>query len=127
MIIRDLTPDDIPALRALAEASGYPYPDLTGPHIETVQVVTDSDGNIIMACAAKRLVELYLYVNPALSASVKIQCLQLLHKGVAASLRDNGYNSVEAFLPAEIAAKFGRRLERTFGWFKNWKSWTLRF
>ena len=52
---------------------------------------------------------------------------KLIHKGMAEHLRPLGYTSVEAFLPPSVSERFGRRLERTFGWVKNWPSWTRRF
>jgi hypothetical protein len=126
MKVRQLRAEDIPVLNAIAERCGYPYPDLTGDTIETVLVVVDADDQPLMACAAKRLIELYLYVDPAHHPTVAHQCLQLLHSVMPTILREFGYNSVEAFLPPSIAAKFGRRLERSWGWVENWKSWTRR-
>lgn len=112
----------------MADASGFPYPDLSGPHIEAVRVAVDSDDQPIMAVAAKRLVEMYLYVDPAHSPAVRIDALKAIHHDMATALREIGYTEGEIFLPPEIAGKFGRRLERTFGWVKNrWENWTLRF
>lgn len=125
--IRTLKASDIPILGAMAEASKFPYPDLNHPHIEAVLVITDDADRPIMACAAKRLIELYLYVDPACSPAVKMAALNTLHKGMSAVLREIKYNSVECYLPEQIAAKFGRRLERTWGWVKNWPSWCVRF
>lgn len=80
-----------------------------------------------MACAAKRLIELYLFVDPDSPTTVKASAIGMLHQGMANQLRALGYNSVECFVPNQIAAKFGRRLERTFGWIKNWPSWVRKF
>lgn len=80
-----------------------------------------------MACAAKRLVELYLYVDSEASPGVKMNALSMLHRGMAETLRAKGYNVCEAFLPPIVSGIFGRRLERTWGWIKNWPSWTVRF
>lgn len=110
----------------MAAESGFPYPELNGPLIESVVVVVDSEDVPLMACAAKRLVELYLYVSPQPPA-VRMKALSLLHQGMAEALREKRYNSAEAFLPINVSGKFGRRLERTFGWIKNWPSWTIRF
>lgn len=126
MHCRPLRESDIPILRKMAADSGFPYPDLDDPLIESVIVVVDSSDVPIMACAAKRLVELYLYVSPQRPA-IKMKALELLHQGMAQPLRDKLYTSAEAFLPENVAAKFGRRLERTFRWMRNWPSWTIRF
>lgn len=127
MISRPLRDSDIPILQELAVKSGFPYPNLDHQHIEAVEVVTDSEGRIIMACAAKRLVELYLYVDQERSSAVKMSAIRQLHQGMAEKLRAKDYNSCEVFLPPQIAEKFGKRLERTWNWVKNWQSWTTRF
>ena len=80
-----------------------------------------------MACAAKRLVELYLFVDPDRAAAVKMTAMRLLHKDMGETLRERRYDGCEAFLPPSVSEKFGRRLERAFGWVKNWPSWTIRF
>lgn len=128
MRIRKLQDSDLPALRAMAEASGYPYPDLSNPLIEAVHVVVDDQDQPIMACAAQRIVELYLFVSPeATHPAAKLHALRLLHDSMAAGLRAKGYGEANAFLPPSLAAQFGRRLERTFGWVRNWASWCRGF
>lgn len=118
---------DAPVLRGLGEKAGFPYPDLSHPHIESVEVVTDSEGRIIMACAAKRLIELYLYVDPDCSPAVKMGALRMLHQSMAERLRAQGYESADLFLPPVIEKSFGRRLMKSFGWARNWPSFCKRF
>lgn len=127
MIIRPLRASDIPILQDLAARSGFPYPELNHPHIEAVLVVVDSGDKPIIACAAKRLIELYLYVDGDRSAPVKLAALNLMHRSMAQTLRDKLYSSCDVFIPPQIAEKFGKRLERTWRWAKNWQSWTIRF
>ena len=129
MTVRPLRSSDIPILQELAERSGFPYPpDLSHPHIEAVLVAVDSEDRPIIAVAAKRLVEIYGYVDSERSPVVLLSAWKLLHGAMAQELRNLSYNSVEAFLPPSIAEKFGRRLERTFGWVKNhWSNWAIRF
>lgn len=123
MTLRPLRPSDIPILQQRAEQSGYPYPSPS--ETELIVVVVDADGQIITACAAKKLVELYLWPSNA-SPAVLAAALALLHREMPKVLLSLGYKSAEAFLPPEISGKFGRRLERTWGWIKNWPSWTRR-
>jgi len=129
MRCRALQQSDIPALRAMAEASGYPYPEISDfstrkeGTIEAVLVVADDQDQPVMACAAQRIVELYLFVGDGGTPALKLHALRLLHDSMAAALRAKGYQDANAFLPPSIAAKFGRRLERTFGWVRNWQSW----
>lgn len=127
MTARPLQESDIPILAAIAASSGFPYPDFSDPLIELVHVVVDSQDRPVIAVAAKRLVEVYLYVDPERSPVVKMDALKMAHSSMATSLRDIGYNNAEAFVPPDIASAFGRRLERTFRWVKNWQSWTIGF
>lgn len=122
MTVRPLLPEDLPELNRRAEASGFPY-DLTDT--EAALVVVDADGSIVTACVAKRIVELYLYPMQG-STLTKKRALELLHERMPPLLKANGYNYVEAFIPREIAERFAKRLERTFGWVKNWQSWTRK-
>ncbi len=124
---RALDSADIPALDALAARSGFPYPKLDDPHVEAVRVVVDSQGRVLMACAAKRVTELYLYVGEGTPVT-KMGALRLLHRGMAQELRQLGYSEVNVQLPPPVAAKFGRRLQRSFGWMRNhWENWFIRF
>jgi hypothetical protein len=121
MTDRELRPEDIPELEEIAAKSEFPYPDLR--NVEAGRVVVDADGKIVMAAAAKRLVEMYLYVGESTPA-VKMQALSLIHNSLTRELKEKGYHSVEAFLPPQVEKRFARRLERTFRWVRNWPSWT---
>jgi len=110
----------------MASASGYPYPDLTEP-LEAVLVLADDEDQPVMAVAAKKLVELYLWCSKGMSPHENIAALRLLHDEMAEELKKKAYNSVEAFLPPSVSKQFGKRLEKTFGWVRNWPSWTRRF
>ncbi len=127
MTVRAQKSRDIEKLKALAARSGFPYPEVDDPHIEAAQTVVDSTGKIIVSCVAKRLVELYLYVDPDQSPAVKLDALKLLHRSMAAELCKLGYDSAESFLPPQIEKRFGRRLQRTFGWVRNWASFCIKF
>ena len=128
MRTRPLEESDKEVLDRLADQTGFSYPNLDDPLIEAVEIVVDSEGIPIMAAVAKRLVETYLYVSPGQSPAVQIEALALLHESLAQRLRELRYNSCEAFLPESVSKKFGRRLERTFGWIRNpLASWTKHF
>src|ERR1035441_7365070 len=125
MKIRSLKVSDIPALRDMAARSGYPYPDLASdPTLEAVLVVVDDEDRPLRAAAAKRLVELYFWCDTNLTPHENLAALRLLYDGMVEELRAKGYHSAEAFLPESVSRKFGRRLERTFGFMRNWPSWT---
>ena len=128
MTIRKLHVNDIPALRAMYEAQGFAYdfPDLTGPHMEAVLVVEEEGGKIIAAVAAERLCQLYFLCGDVDHPAAKLAVIRALHTQMADALRAKGYKEANAFLPPPIAETFGKRLERTFGWTRNWQSWAKR-
>lgn len=121
-----MSQQDIPALKAMEAASGFPYPDVNDPLIEAVMVAEDESGKVVAAVAAKRIVELYLWIGPLSPVDV-LAAVQAFHAAMGDALKEKGYHEANAFLPPQIADKFGRRLTRTFGWVKNWSSWARRF
>lgn len=118
MKLRALLHSDKAILDKWAKASGYPYIE-----IEDAVVIADDDGNPIMACAPRTLVELYLWADPQQHPAAKLHALRMLHEKMAPWIKAQGYSEVNAFLPPEIERKFGRRLMRTFGWVRNWVSY----
>lgn len=123
MRTRPVKPSDVPILDAWAKASGYPYPSNVGDCV----CVVDENDQPIAACSPNMIVELYLWADPDQHPAAKLAAIRALHDSMIPMLRVEGISEVNAFLPPEIAAKFGRRLERTFGWVKNWQSWAKRF
>lgn len=111
----------------MAENSGFPYIDPQSSQVESCYVVVDENDIPLMACAAERILQLYLWVGEFDHPAAKLHAIRLLQNcAMRHDLQKKGYNEVNSFLPEGIAAKFGRRLERTFGWVKNWHSWALR-
>lgn len=128
MTVRPLRDSEIPILQEFARASGYPYPDFDDQHIEAFLVVVDSEDRPIVACAAKRLIELYGYFDPACSPLLRMKALGMLHEVMAVALRTNGYNNASVGIHPQLAKTFGRRLERSFGWLRNpFNWWSIRF
>ncbi len=123
MTVRKLRKSDHPHLQAMQ--GSFPYPSLDDS-LEAILVIADSDDKPIMACAAKRLVELYLWVDDATPAT-KLAALRLMQHAMASELRELGYGEAECFLPPEIEASFGRRIVRTLGAVKNWASYCIKF
>lgn len=127
MTVRALRESDIPILKAMAEASGYPYPDVSRETLECIRVVADDDDQPVMAAAAERLLQIYLWCGEFELPHAKMYALRLLHEDMASRLRDLGYHSAEAYIPPTLAEKFSKRLEKSFGWIRNWPSWTKHF
>lgn len=121
MTPRPLRASDIPILQEMEH--GFPYPDPCDPMIEAIFVVVDDSDRPIAAFAAKRLVEIYAWMSD-LSTPEKMQALRIAHGAMPGMLRARGYSHAECFLPPGIAERFGRRLARSFGWARNWASWT---
>jgi hypothetical protein len=125
MRTRALRSTDIPALQAMAAESGLPYPDLTAP-LESVVVVVDAEDQPVMAGMAEKRVQGYLLCGE-LGTAEKLRGLRMLHAAMADDLGRKGYREIDGFLPPAFAEKFGRRLERSFGWVRNWPSWAKTF
>lgn len=127
MIARPLRPSDVQILDRRARESGFPYPAFDDPLLEATVVIADDDDLPITACSAKRLVELYLYPNPDAPPALMLNAIGFLHQAMANALRQKGYSEANIFLPPPVQHIFGRRLERSFGWAKNWVSWYRKF
>lgn len=133
MRVRELRASDLPALRAMHERAGFAYefPELA--MLEAAAVVVDENDQPLMAAAAERIVQLYLFVEPrtttscALHPAARLHAIRLLHRALAEALRARGYREANAFLPPGIERSFGRRLMRTFGWIRNWTSYAIHF
>lgn len=117
MRTREIRPSDLPLLKQWAEASGFPYIEPVG-----ATVVVDDEDRPIMACAPRRIIELYLWADSCQNPAVKLHAIRLLHDAMTPEMKRLGFDEVNAFLPPSIAEKFGRRLARTFGWVRNWPS-----
>ncbi len=129
--IREYDEGDLEALRAIHAAQGFPYefPDLRNPLFLTKLVLagdeTRSDeGKGIAGAALLRLTaEAYLLLDPKRGTpKERWQWLLGLHEATRLQAWQRGLEDVHAWLPPEIAAKFGRRLTR-LGWVRD-DQWT---
>lgn len=129
MNVRPLQPSDIPTLRQMYELSGldYTFPDLRGPLMESVLVVVDDNDVPIAGVAAERIIQLYLLVDESLSPAAKLAIIRKLHQNMQEMLCSRGYCEANCFIPPKLEKSFGRRLERTFSWVRNWPSWAIHF
>ena len=143
MLIREYTPADLDALRALHAAQGFDYafPDLADPLFvsklvleeepravsapsQTTQAEPCGTAPRIRAAALLRLTcEAYLLLDPRDAAPrerwARIVALQeaASHDAWAKGLAD-----VHCWVPPRVARRFGRRLE-SLGWMRD-DSWT---
>ena len=121
--MRLLAPDDIPRLNELAAASGYPYPNVFSPFVETAMVVCDDEGNLIAAAAFERIVQGYLWIDKGLGPVRSLAAIRSLHEPMTQELIRRGYKEANIFIPPKLEKSFGRHMERFFGWVRNWPSW----
>jgi hypothetical protein len=118
---------DYPKLLEIAKKSGFPYPDLESPLIEDCWVVVNEKDVPIMAVAAERIVQLYLWCDEFEHPGAKLAAMRILqNSSMRGELKRRGYVDACVFLPPEIAKSFGSRLERSLKWLKEWPCWALR-
>jgi len=129
--IREYGEGDLEALRAIHAAQGFPYafPDLRNPLFLTKLVLADDEkgegeGKGIAGASLLRLTaEAYLLLDPKRGTSKERWGWLLgLHEATRREAWGRGLEDVHAWLPPEIAAKFGRRLQR-LGWVRD-DEWT---
>ncbi len=127
MKIRSYQHSDAATLKRIADASGFPYEPPESPLIEVCLVLTDDDGEILAASAAKKILELYFWKDSYLSPATTKTAIDLFHTEMGTVLRNLGYHEANTFLHPSICERFGRRLQRTWGWVRNWPSFAVKF
>lgn len=124
MKVRAYEEADLEALRKIhaSQGFGYSFPDLSDPIFLAKLVLADEKG--IGGAALLRLTaEAYLLIDPAEgSPRERWGNILALHDGMEREAWGRGLQDVHAWLPPEIAGKFGRRLKR-LGWVRD-DSWT---
>jgi hypothetical protein len=126
MTVRKAEPKDYPAIRELAKTSNFPFPDVESPTIEGCDVVVDEDGKIIMAVVAERICQILLVAGEFEHPAAKLAAIRMVQEQDGHVLKELRYNHIEAFVEPSLAKRFGRRLEKSLGWSKNWPSWSLK-
>jgi hypothetical protein len=148
MQVRTYEERDLDELRRIhaAQGFGYAFPDLSNPLFLT-KLVLVADNNLagmgrssaaplrsntpdaargqgIIGAALLRLTaEAYLLLDPSAgSPRERWQSLLTLHAATAQEAVGRGLEDVHAWLPPEIAKKFGKRLVR-LGWVRD-DTWT---
>jgi hypothetical protein len=146
VLIREYTIADLDGLRHMHASQGfdYPFPDLSDPIFISKFVVEDDSGRPVMASLARLTCEMYLLIdrehekrgqgssgegnsrsdNMAKFRSPAERWRQLLalHSAAERDLFARGLDDAHAWLPPQIARRFGRRLE-SLGWIRD-DSWT---
>ena len=140
MQVREYKDSDLAQLKAIHAKQGFDYafPDLSNPLFVTKLVLSNADATSsqpksdntapnnekILAAAFLRLTaETYLLLDPNAGAPRdRWQSLLALHAATQCDAWHRGLEDVHAWLPPQIANKFGRRLQR-LGWVRD-DAWT---
>jgi hypothetical protein len=140
MKIREYDDADLAALRRMHASQGfaYPFPDLRDPIFISKLVLEDNAGRPAMASLARLTCEIYLLVDrdakrdgkvaDATSPRERYAQLLALHDAGERDLIARGLNDAHAWLPPQIAKRFGRRLT-ALGWLRDdaWTPYCKRF
>lgn len=129
MTIRPYRKEDSLALFAMFKRSKleYSFPDLSGPLMESVLVITDEQDRPIAGVAAERICQLYLWMDESQHPAAKLRWIRELHEAMAKALKCKGYSEANCFVPPKLEKSFGRRLMKNFGWVSNWPSFARHF
>jgi hypothetical protein len=132
MKVRAYEEGDLAELQRIHRAQGFSYtfPDLSNPLFLTKLVMVDESGReeagaekIVSAALLRLTAEAYLLLDPRAGTPRErwgwLQGLQAVAEREAAQ---RGLEDVHAWLPPEIAGKFGKRLAQ-LGWVRD-DSWT---
>lgn len=127
MLIRAYHETDLPALQTIHQRQGFTYSfhDLSNPLFLTKLVLgREEAGKGIAGAALLRLTaEAYLLLDPeAGSPRQRWQWLLGLHEAARRDALARGLEDVHAWLPPEIAARFGKHLTK-LGWLRD-DTWT---
>ncbi len=131
MRVREYAEADLEALQRIHARQGfdYPFPDLRDPLFVSKLVIVGEDGDgetgggegkgIAGAALLRLTAEAYLLLDPqAGSARERWDWLMALHGASEQDAWRRGLEDVHAWLPPQIAEKFGKRLTR-LGWLRD--------
>jgi hypothetical protein len=129
LIIRYLTPEDLPRLKELHEKSGVPcqFPDVQN-EFYPIPVVVDENNRVVAAVGAMPAAEIYFFLDRKWETpGMRLEALRRIHEVVRQDLQSRGVVEVHAFIPPKIAKFFGKRLVKLFGWIKcDWPYFSRR-
>ena len=152
MQVHEYRAADLDELRQIHAAQNFPYafPDLANPLFLTKLVLTDEDRTpshravssptahrsrttehtkILGAALLRLTAEAYLILDPQLkNPRDRWNAILALHAAAQRDAQQRGLEDVHAWLPPQVAQKFGRRLAR-LGWRRDddWTPYCKRF
>lgn len=131
MRIREVAANDLPVLKMLHAQQGFDYafPDISDPIFVSRLVLEDDAAHIMMASLARLTCEMFLLMDPHIGTPQdRFSRIVHLHQAGEKDLIARGLDDAHAWLPPEIARRFGKRLE-TLGWIRDdkWTPYCFRF
>ena len=101
----------------------YAFPDLSDPIFISKLILEDDTGRPVIAALARLTCEMYLLMDRR-EGNARQRWTQLLalHRAGEHDLLARGLDDAHAWLPPQIAQRFGRRLE-SLGWLRD-NTWT---
>lgn len=131
MRIRKFAAADLEILNQMHRQQGfnYEFPNLSDPLFVSTLVMEDDSGRLVMASIARLTCEMYLLMDPeAGSARDRYERMLALHRIGERDLWARGLDDAHAWLPPQVARRFGKRLE-ALGWVRDsdWTPYCYRF
>jgi hypothetical protein len=121
-MIRDLLPEDLPALKEIHRKQGFNYnlPDLLSP-LFLVKKVREVDGRVVGALCIRLTAETYLLVEG--SPVAKGRSIEELQPELIREAYEKGLDDLVFVVPPEIVDEFHPALER-LGWSRT-RDWPM--
>lgn len=119
--VREYKDTDLDALRHMhaLQNFAYPFPDIADPIFISKLIVEDGSGRQVMASLARLTCEMYLLMDPhAGTPRDRLARLLALHAVGERDLIGRGLDDAHAWLPPQVAKRFGRRLA-ALGWIRD--------
>jgi hypothetical protein len=123
--VRQYKPADLDALRRMhaQQKFDYEFPNIADPLFVSKLVIDDDSGRTVMASLARLTCETYLLLDPrAGTPRERYERLLALHGAGERDLLARGLEDAHAWLPPQVARRFGRRLA-VLGWIRD-DRWT---
>lgn len=115
MTLREATPADMAAVRALHDGENYPLPPNDG-RLLSVQVA-EHEGRVVAAVLAVRAAEIVMVMDrQTISPWFRWLAIKALHRQMEQRLSEMHVDSAYCWLAPQYAKAFGRRLTRLLGW-----------
>jgi hypothetical protein len=117
--VREYAEQDLLRLHTMYQAQGYAYawPDLDDPIFFSKKVL-EVDGKAVMAILSRLTSEQYLLLDPHSDPRERWSQFKRLHRAVEKANVEAGLEDTHAFLPPDLAPRFGKRLVQ-LGWVKD--------